>query len=43
MVIPGERFSIFDEETRRAFLHCPELRRDCDLERSNNGITIVIL
>ena len=43
MVIPGERFSIFDEETRRAFLRCPELRRDCDLERSNNGITIVIL
>ena len=41
--IPGERLSIFDEATRNAFLVCDELRRDPDLERSNNGITIVIL
>ena len=39
----GENFSIFDEATRNAFLHCDELRRDSDLERHNNGITIVIL
>ncbi len=42
-VIPGEKFSIFEEETRAAFFRCPELRRDEDLERYNNGITIVIL
>ena len=30
--IPGERFSIFDEATRRAFAHCDELRRDRDLD-----------
>ena len=42
-VIPGEHFSIFDEETRRAFLRCPDLREDPDLDRSNNGVTIVIL
>jgi len=41
--IPGENFSIFDEATRAAFLVCDDLRRDPDLERSNNGITIVIL
>lgn len=42
-VITGEDFSIFDEGTRAAFRYCPELRRDSDLERHNNGITIVIL
>ena len=42
-VIPGERFSIFDEATRRAFLRCDELRRDADLDRANNGVTIVVL
>jgi len=41
--IIGEDFSIFDENTRKAFLACDGLRRDSDLERHNNGITIVIL
>ena len=41
--ITGEDFSIFSEATRSAFLVCDELRWDSDLERSNNGITIVIL
>jgi len=41
--IKGEDFSIFDEGTRKAFLDCDELRRDSDLERHNNGVTIVIL
>ena len=41
--ITGENFSIFNEPTRTAFLACDELRRDSDLDRSNNGITIVIL
>ena len=41
--IPGESFSIFDEATRKAFLSCDQLRRDSDLERHNNGITVVIL
>jgi len=41
--ITGEKFSIFDEATRKAFAACDELRRDSDLERHNNGITIVIL
>ena len=41
--ITGEQFSIFDEPTRNAFLFCDALRRDSDIERHNNGITIVIL
>ena len=41
--ICGEDFSIFDEGTRRAFMTCDDLRRDSDLERHNNGVTIVIL
>lgn len=41
--IPGEDFSIFNDATRNAFAVCDDLRRDSDLERHNNGVTIVIL
>ena len=41
--IPGEDFSIFSEATRKAFTVCDDLRRDSDLEKHNNGITIVVL
>lgn len=41
--ILGEDFSIFDSATLKAFQACAELRHDPDLERHNNGITIVIL
>ena len=41
--IPGENLSIFDEATRRAFTFCDELRRDPDMERHNNGVTVVVL
>ena len=41
--IPVEKLSIFHEDTRRALDLCPALRNDPDLERHNNGITIVIL
>lgn len=41
--IPGERLSIFDEDTRRALAVCGALRRDPDLERHNNGVTLVVL
>ena len=42
-VIPGEMFTIFESRTLAAFQRCPALRRDSDLERDNNGITIVVL
>jgi hypothetical protein len=41
--IPGEKFSIFDEMTLKAFQVCDELRRDRDLERHNNGVTFVVI
>ena len=41
--IPGEDFSIFDAETRAALQACAALRQDGDLDRQNNGITIIIL
>lgn len=41
--IPGEDFSIFNENTRKAMELCDALRSDRDLDRHNNGITIVIL
>lgn len=41
--IPGEKFSIFEGETLSAFRVCPELRKDQDLERANNGVTFIIL
>ena len=41
--IPGEDFSIFSDGTRKAFDLCDDLRHDEDLERFNNGITIIVL
>lgn len=41
--ITGEKFSIFDSDTLQAFRVCPELRKDRDLERANNGVTFIIL
>ena len=41
--IPGEDFSIFNAATLAAFQRCGGLRRDRDLERHNNGITIILL
>lgn len=42
-VIPGEKLSIFDEDTRRAMAYCGELRGDADLDRHNNGVTLIVL
>jgi hypothetical protein len=39
----GEEFSIFDETTRQMLEAVPELRKDSDLERCNQGITMVFI
>ena len=39
--LPGERFTIFDETTRRALTRYPQLRSDRDLDRENRGVTFV--
>ena len=41
--ITGEDFTIFDLPTQQALRKYPALSGDRDLNRSNNGITIVIL
>ncbi len=41
-VIFGERWSVFEEDARYAMEHCPELKSDRDLNRSNEGITIAV-
>lgn len=41
--IPGEKFSIFEEDTRVALRICGELRNDRDLDRHNNGVTFIVL
>jgi len=41
--IPGEDFSIFSADTRSALQACAALRQDLDLDRQNNGITIILL
>ena len=40
--VRGEEFSIFEESTRTLIARCPEVTRDKDLEKYNNGITIVV-
>jgi hypothetical protein len=41
--IPGENWSIFEEATRELIEKLPDLRRESDLDRGNEGITIVVL
>ncbi len=40
-VVPGESWSIFDEDSRALLERFPSLRADSDLERGNAGITLV--
>lgn len=41
--VPGERFSPFDAHARAMLDQCPELAKDSDYSRGNDGITIVLL
>lgn len=41
--IPGERLTIFEEDTRRLLRLCPAFRKDHDIDRHNNGITVIVL
>ena len=43
LFVPGERFEIFDQDTQKLLSACRELSRDKDLNRHNNGITVVLL
>ena len=41
--VPGENFSPFHEEARKMVDLCPDLTRDSDYSRGNDGITMVLL
>ena len=41
--VPGEDWNIFNETSRKILDACPELSRDTDLGRHNNGITLILL
>lgn len=41
--ITGEKLSIFDENTRKVLQMAPEMRSDRDLERHNNGVTVLVV
>ena len=43
LFVPGERFDIFDQDTQKLLSACRELSKDRDLNRHNNGITVVLL
>jgi hypothetical protein len=39
----GDKWDAFEDVTRNVLDQCPELRRDSDLNRGNEGISIVLL
>ena len=41
-ICPGENLGPFSEEGRRFAEKCPEIRKDIDWGRDNNGITVVL-
>ncbi len=41
--LPGEEFTIFNKETITILGLCPEFSKDKDLNRSNNGVTFIVL
>ena len=42
-VIFGEKLTIFSPETQELLRRCPSVRRDSELERYNNRITVVVI
>lgn len=41
--VPGEKLTIFEEDTRKLLQICPAFRKDHDIDRHNNGITVAVL
>ncbi len=42
-MVPGENWSTFDASARQVLDACPELEKDPDFNRYNEGITFVLL
>lgn len=43
LFVPGEQLDIFDKQTQKLMDACREVGKDSDLNRHNNGITVVLL
>ena len=41
--VTGERWTAFDPEARKILDECKELSHDADLEKSNEGVTLILL
>ena len=41
--IPGEKLSVFEEDTQRLLRQYPAFRKESDIDRFNFGITVVVL
>lgn len=41
--VPGEKLTIFEEDTRKLLQVCPAFRKDPDIDRCNSGITVVMM
>jgi hypothetical protein len=41
--VPGESWDIFEPAARQILESCPELGRDSDLNKQNEGVTIILL
>jgi hypothetical protein len=42
-IVHGEKWDIFDERTQKLLEQYPGLKRDQDLSRGNEGVTLVVL
>lgn len=42
-VVTGEQWSTADDAARELLTECPQLRKDSDLNRYNEGVTFVLL
>jgi hypothetical protein len=43
VVVPGENWTVFDEGARKILEACREMSKDSDLDKGNEGITVVLL
>jgi hypothetical protein len=43
VVVPGENWTVFDEGARKILEACREMSKDIDLDKGNEGITVVML
>jgi hypothetical protein len=43
VAVPGENWTVFDEGARKILAACRDMSKDSDLDKGNEGITVVLL